>query len=137
MTTGERITKLRESRNVLQKDLAKIIGVDPVVLNRIEKGKRSVRGEELRDIAYYFNVSADYLLGNDRKREIPLSENQTTLLEGFEELNAEGKTTLLSMLNFLRTTNGVPLFGKSQVTGDNGSNYGIVGGNFNSNVTIG
>lgn len=46
MTTGERITKLRESRNVLQKDLSKAIDIDPVVLNRIEKGKRSVRGEE-------------------------------------------------------------------------------------------
>ena len=33
MTTGERITRLRESRDVLQKELAKAIDVDPVVLN--------------------------------------------------------------------------------------------------------
>ena len=41
MTTGERISRLRESRDVLQKELAKAINIDPVVLNRIEKGKRS------------------------------------------------------------------------------------------------
>ncbi|MBR0102379.1 MAG: helix-turn-helix transcriptional regulator, partial [Selenomonadaceae bacterium] len=57
MATGERISILRESRNVLQKDLAKAIHVDPVVLNRIEKGKRSARDDEIKAIADYFNVS--------------------------------------------------------------------------------
>ena len=65
MTTGERITRLRESRDVLQKELAKAIDVDPVVLNRNEKGKRSARGEVIKAIADYFNVSADYLLGSE------------------------------------------------------------------------
>lgn len=37
MSTGRRISRLRESRGVLQKDLSKAINVDPVVLNRIEK----------------------------------------------------------------------------------------------------
>ena len=63
MTTGEIVTSIRESRGILQKDLAKAIDVDPVVLNRIEKDKRPIRGNELKAIADYFNISTDYLLG--------------------------------------------------------------------------
>lgn len=103
MATGERITRLRESRNVLQKDLAKAIDIAPVVLNRIEKGKRSVRGEELKAMADYFNVSADYLLGREMQKAPALSDEQTTVLNGFDSLNSAGRNLLVAILNSLRT----------------------------------
>ena len=102
MTTGERITRLRESRNVLQKELAKAIDVDPVVLNRIEKGKRSARGEEIKAIADYFNVSADYLLGRETPKAPALSDEQTTILKSFDDLNDAGRNALIVVLNGLR-----------------------------------
>ena len=103
MTTGERITRLRESRDVLQKELAKAIDVDPVVLNRIEKGKRSARGEEIKAIADYFNVSTDYLLGRDVKAPT-LSDEQTTVLKGFDSLNSAGRNALMAVLDGLCAT---------------------------------
>ena len=102
MTTGGRISILRESRNVLQKDLAKAIHVDPVVLNRIEKGKRSARDEEIKAIADYFNVSADYLLGRETPKITVLSNEQATLLEVCETLNPTGQNALIAVLNGLR-----------------------------------
>ena len=102
MTTGARISALRESRDVLQKDLAKAIHVDPVVLNRIEKGKRSARDDELKAIADYFNVSADYLLGRDAIKAPALSDEQTTVLSGFDALNSAGRNAFLAVLNGLR-----------------------------------
>lgn len=104
MTTGERISILRESRNVLQKDLAKAIHVDPVVLNRIEKGKRSARDDEIKAIADYFNVSADYLLGRETPKALALSDEQTTVLKGFDSLNSAGRNLLVAVLNSLRIT---------------------------------
>ena len=102
MTTGETITKIRESRDILQKELAKAIKVDPVVLNRIEKGKRPVRGDEIKAIARFFNVSTDYLLGNDIKRcQNHLSEEQEKLLSGFGRLNPDGKSLVLNMISQL------------------------------------
>ena len=104
MTTGERISILRESRNVLQKDLAKAIHVDPVVLNRIEKGKRSARDDEIKAIADYFNVSADYLLGRDTTKAPSLSDEQKKLLSGFDTLNSAGRNLLVGVLNSLRVS---------------------------------
>ena len=102
MTTSERITRLRESRDVLQKDLAKVIDVAPVVLNRIEKVKRSARGEEIKAIADYFNVSANYLLGRETSKAPALSDEQTIVLKGFKALNSAGKKLLVAILNSLR-----------------------------------
>lgn len=104
MMIGKRISDLRESRSVLQKDLAKAIHIDPVVLNRIEKGKRSSRGEELRGIADYFNVSVDYLLGRATPKAPSLSDEQTTLLSGFELLDGDGRQLILSMLDSLKVS---------------------------------
>ena len=62
---GRRIFDLRVERDVQQGELASALHLHQSVLNRIEKGSRPVRGTELRGIATYFGVSADYLLGLD------------------------------------------------------------------------
>jgi len=112
MTTGETIAIIRESRDILQKDLAKAINLDPVVLNRIEKNKRPARGDELKAIADYFDISTDYLLGRkNTKRTISLSSEQKKLLKGFDELPDESKQTILSLisqLNFGRNSETAP-----------------------------
>lgn len=106
MTTGETIACIRESRGVLQKELARAIDVDPVVLNRIEKNKRPARGDELKAIADYFNVSTDYLLGRKNTgHSVRLSSEQKKLLNGFDSLNDGGKKVIMDMigqLNFAR-----------------------------------
>ena len=104
MAIGERITGLRESRDVLQKELARAIDVDPVVLNRIEKGKRSARGEELKAIADYFNVTTDYLLGREMPKSPALSDEQTIVLKGFDSLNLAGRNLLVGVLDSLRVS---------------------------------
>lgn len=109
MTTGERIARLRESRDVLQKELAKAIDVDPVVLNRIEKGKRSARGEEIKAIADYFNVTTDYLLGRETPKTSALSDEQATVLKGFDALNAVGKKLFFGVLDSLLVSHAATL----------------------------
>ncbi len=54
---------MRTDRDVLQGDLAAALGMHPSVLNRIEKGRRPIREDELLAIVRFFQVSADYLLG--------------------------------------------------------------------------
>lgn len=60
---GRRIFDLRIERDVQQGELANAIKIHQSVLNRIEKGSRPARDTEIRDIAMFFEVSADYLLG--------------------------------------------------------------------------
>ena len=82
--TGTRLKDLRIKRDVSQADVAKAIGISRTAYVKYETGaSKPVR--KLHELAKYFNVSADYLLGNDgTKAEPPLSKKQTILLKGFD-----------------------------------------------------
>ena len=67
---GERLKKLRDTRNFSQRDLARelqLIGMDmdKNVITRIETNKRYVTDFELRAIKKIFNVSYDYLIDGE------------------------------------------------------------------------
>lgn len=66
---GRRIFDLRIERDIQQGELANAIHLHQSVLNRIEKGTRPARDIEIRDMAKFFQVSADFLLGIERARQ--------------------------------------------------------------------
>ena len=101
---ASRIANLREGHDLNQKELADKLGINRSVLNRIEKGTRPIRDDELNLIANYFNVSTDYLLGRDVNSKESLSEEQKNLLKAFESLKAEAKQAVWTMINSLRVT---------------------------------
>jgi len=63
MGIGERIQYYLDLNDMQQKELAEKIWINPVVLNRIIKNHRPIRGEELSAIAKVFNITTDELLG--------------------------------------------------------------------------
>jgi transcriptional regulator with XRE-family HTH domain len=63
MITGERIRATREDKDILQQELSIATGINVSVLNRIEKGSRQVRDDEIKKIAQTLEVTTDYLLG--------------------------------------------------------------------------
>lgn len=67
MNTAEILKKLRKEKGLSQSDIAKILDIDRTTYTKYEKGgsiKRSL--EKLTD---FYNVSADYLLGNEYKTD--------------------------------------------------------------------
>lgn len=60
---GERITNLREMKGLTKVECSKELGIAPSTLSQYELGKRKVNSERLPEIASYFGVSAEYLLG--------------------------------------------------------------------------
>ena len=118
MTTGKLISDIRESNGVLQKELARAINVDPVVLNRIEKDKRPARGDEIKAIADYFDVTADYLLGRKTANySPPLSDEQSSLLKKYDALADDGRQLIQSLLNSLLISH--PKKSSGVIQGDN------------------
>ncbi len=63
MTTGERLTKLRESKGYMQKDVADKLGIAPNTLSGYERNLRNPDSEILLKLASFYNVTVDYLLG--------------------------------------------------------------------------
>lgn len=60
---GDRLRDLRESRGLLQQDVADILGITGATFSRFETGARQPDASMLVKIANYFNCSVDYLLG--------------------------------------------------------------------------
>lgn len=64
---ASRIINLRESKNMKQSDLAQRLSLDKSSMSKIENGTRKVSSDEILKIANIFEVSTDYLLGNNEK----------------------------------------------------------------------
>ena len=62
---GERIANLRKTRGVSQEELADILLTSRQAISKWERGESDPDINRLKDLAVYFNVSIDYLLGYD------------------------------------------------------------------------
>lgn len=82
---GNILKTLRLKENMTQAQLAQKIGLTKSVISAYETGLRLPSYDVLIHIAKIFNVSTDYLLGLENKREIDLSgltdEEISALLE--------------------------------------------------------
>lgn len=97
-----RLKSLRNSRKLSQKDFAQALRVSQQTVASWESGRTEPSNTALRDIADYFNVSADYLLGRETPSAPVLSDEQTTVLREFDALNSVGRKLLVAVLNSLR-----------------------------------
>ena len=64
-----RLRDLREDRDLVQKEVATLLGIDQRVYSNYETGKREIPTRFVVILAKYYKTSADYILGltNDIK----------------------------------------------------------------------
>ena len=62
---GERIANLRKERKVSQEELADVLNTSRQAISKWERGESDPDIDRLKDLAIYFGVSIDYLLGYD------------------------------------------------------------------------
>lgn len=62
-TIGEKIDTLLKENNIKQKELAEILQVTDNTISYFVRGTRTPNLQQIINIANYFNVSTDYLLG--------------------------------------------------------------------------
>lgn len=60
-----RLSELRKEKGLSQKDFGKIIGAAQNTVSQWENGSREPDNETINRIANFFNISIDYLLGNE------------------------------------------------------------------------
>ena len=74
-----RISELCEARNITGYRLCKDCGLSPSIITDLKMGrKKTLSAENAMKIAGYFNVSVNYLLGEDEEA-IPQSETEELL----------------------------------------------------------
>ena len=92
---GEKISELRNKNNLTQFALAKALGVTRSSVNAWEMGISLPTIERIIDIAQYFHVSVDYLLGLDNRLTIDISS-----------LNEKEKTMVYNLIDiFINSQN--------------------------------
>lgn len=60
---GQRLKELRNERKLTQKQVAEALNLNSVTYLHYEKSQREPSLEVLADMAKFYNVSVDYLLG--------------------------------------------------------------------------
>lgn len=105
-----RIRELRKNRGMNQETLAAFVGVSQQTISKIEHDINSVGIDLLIQLADYFNVTTDYILGlSDEKRNLARNnkmssrvENRYDLVIEYEELNAHNQKVLLELMRALK-----------------------------------
>ena len=131
-----RLKQLRDARHMSQQKLADVLQVAQATVASWEVGRTEPSHAALKNIADYFNVTTDYLLG----REVgtpSLSRQQTKLLDMFNGLNVDGQNTLMNVLGSLRLSHAKGEHEKETTVvqkNSGGTNFLVTGGNNNYGV---
>ena len=109
---AQRLTFLRESRDLKKKELAEILNVSSSSISQYESGTNMPGYDILCRLSEYFDVSIDFLLGNDTITDsISLEDSfcdgmtYQELLIACNSLPASGKQAILAVVRALLERN--------------------------------
>ncbi len=131
---SERLKSLRNAKRVSQKNFAEALKVSQQTVASWEVGRTEPSNFALKEIADYFDVTTDYLLGRD-KETVPLSKTQSMFLKIFDMLNNEGQDLIMGILNSLEITHSKESNNKSVIQKNSGgTNFLATGGKNNYRI---
>jgi transcriptional regulator with XRE-family HTH domain len=105
-----RIKFLREEKDLYQKDVAEILGIDRSTYSSYEIGRDTIPLKHLNTLCNYFDISIDYAMGltkvpkyNDSKDSIDM-EKVSTRLKDIRKENNLTQVAISEILNTSRST---------------------------------
>ncbi|MFT3952745.1 MAG: helix-turn-helix transcriptional regulator [Oscillospiraceae bacterium] len=99
MTKIPKLFELMISRGINAKKVSDATGISTGNISDWKSGRSVPSLDKIKQLADYFNVSIDYLLGNEQNEKSPLSEEDRELLDVFSQL---GKTRRKDYLDLIR-----------------------------------
>ncbi|MCD8381952.1 MAG: helix-turn-helix domain-containing protein [Clostridiales bacterium] len=67
----QRLRDMREDHDLTQTQIASLLGIQQTVYSRYERGYQTIPLELLIQLADYYKVSVDYLLGRTNRMRLP------------------------------------------------------------------
>jgi transcriptional regulator with XRE-family HTH domain len=99
----DRLRKLREERDLKQKEIATKLNIGITTYNNYEKGVREPDFEVLKKFAKFFNVTTDYLLEitNNPNENINIKSNHDAVINEStgNKISAEKIEQIIKILN--------------------------------------
>ena len=84
---GNKLRRLREDRGLSQRELARLIGIGVMQINRYERGISVPSATVLPQISRLFQMTVDQLIGNDAKSMEPPVIRDVRLFEALRVLD--------------------------------------------------
>lgn len=81
---GDKIAYLREKRGLTQEDLSTKLGISRASLSHYETNRRQPDYETLRNIANFFDISTDYLLGRTNDPHMEMDQDVREFVDSLE-----------------------------------------------------
>lgn len=104
MTIGERLRDLRKEKRKTLREVGIDTGIDYSGLAQIERGERNCNTTTLDILTKYYNVSADYLLGNTDDRTTASSNDITVAFYNQHGIvTDEQKKEVESFIEFIKS----------------------------------
>ncbi len=105
MAQFDKILKLlRREKNMSQQELADALGISKSAINMYERGERQPKFEILEQIADYFNVDMDYLLGRTSKTTKIINPNTLAAHFDGDEYTAEELDKIREFAAFVKAS---------------------------------
>lgn len=111
---GKRLKQLMDSRNISAMKLSEDLNIHRGSLSNWETGKRKPDSEMLLKIANYFDVSVDYLLGNENKTDDTDLFNLKGDVSFLKKVN-ESEMVKIPVLGVIKA--GIPMFAEENIIG--------------------
>ncbi len=110
MNFGQNLRDIREERGIYQKELAAYLNVSISTVSNYENGVHLPDLDVLYQIAEFFNISADYLLGRTQyqydikllNRTLSKNYTVTDLVNTVIELPSKEKDSLMEYIDYLK-----------------------------------
>lgn len=103
MTVGQRIKKMRLSKDMTQDDLALKINTTKQTIHKYENGIiTNIPSSKISEIAKALNTTPDYLMGWSAKSKKESEMNQK-LIELIESLTEEQVAEILNYIEYLKS----------------------------------
>ena len=92
---AERLKRLREGQGLSTRALGEIVGTSNATISRYETGKRDPDLLLAHKIAQYFNVTIEYLCGED------INSDKENLLNIYSKLSNDNKKEAIKYMTYL------------------------------------
>ena len=100
LSLGQKIMVLRKKQNMTQKDLAKLLNINPSNFPNYESGKYSPSIDMLVKLADYFNVSLDSLVRDKNSDELLAIKDPSLiqLTKKIDQLDTKNKDMIKGLM---------------------------------------
>lgn len=96
-----KLKELRQKANLTQAEMAKIINISQSNYSKYELGTTQINIETLIQLANFFHVSVDYLIGNEQPNKVDLTSLSEIKKDCIEEIQSLTDEEVLAVTHFI------------------------------------